>query len=134
MTELTAVLAKGGFIHGLFPGKENMDKLRYVSSPFYSMGADLKLIKDLVLACGSKSIAQFGGTWEGGYATQQDPDEIAGFLFDHKDMHINSYLEIGAAEGGVTRLICNVMDVKDVTHIDLGWGDMNHPYTYRKGN
>jgi len=90
-------------------------------------------IYSYVLDVGSKHAGFFGAKYTGGYCLQQNPEEISRFLFDFKDLDIKNYLEIGCADGGVTRLLCDVLKIENVYTIDLGWKDGDNPNSYRDG-
>ncbi len=125
----TVTLDRGGFMHHCFVGHDGIKNIEISHSvPDISTKES---IKDFVLQCGNKSLWQFGGTKEGGYCIQQDPDEVSEYLNDMKHLKIENYLEIGCADGGLTRLFCDTVQVKNVTHMDLGWADANYPFTYR---
>jgi predicted O-methyltransferase YrrM len=77
-------------------------------------------IMAFVLAAGSND-SSFGAPL-GSYGLQQDPREVTSlllFLLRNKPK-IGAFLEIGCAEGGNSRLMCDVLDIEDVAHIDLG--------------
>lgn len=126
-TNLT--LSKLGYIHNVFIGRDELARIN--GSDTIVDVSSFETIKEHVLSVGSKQVSIFGGRWEGGYCIQQDPDEIANLLYDLKDKKVEEYLEIGCADGGVTRLICDVLNVNNVTTLDLGWADMNWPLNYR---
>lgn len=122
-------LTKLGYIHNVFVGRDELANIKKSDTVIDISSFDT--IKQYVLSAGSKNVEIFGGLWEGGYCMQQDPHEISGLLYDLKDIKVDEYLEIGPADGGVTRIICDVLDVKNVTTLDLGWADMNWPFNYR---
>lgn len=124
-------ISKTGYANSVFLGYDGMRNLSYEHRIVKK--DTIEDIKDHVLNCGSKNLEWFGGKWVGGYCTQQNPDEVSEYLFDNRNRSIKNYLEIGVADGGVTRLFCDVVDVDNVYTIDLGWADMNYPYTYRNG-
>jgi len=76
-----------------------------------------------VLECGSDSLSVFGGTWEGGYRIQQDPIEITEALSYLSNFGYRNYLEIGSAGGGTTRLMIEMLEIKNSYIID----DNQHP-------
>lgn len=90
-------------------------------------------IHSYVLDVGSKHAGFFGAKYTGGYCLQQHPQEISEFLFDIKNLKIQNYLEIGCADGGVTRLLCDLLSIENVHTIDLGWKDKDNPNSYRDG-
>ncbi len=69
---------------------------------------------------GSARLATFGGTYEGGVGLQQNPDEIARCLHDiiASGMVVNSYLEIGAASGGLTLLVNHYFTPQTIVLVD----------------
>lgn len=125
----SVTLDRGGFMHHCFVGNDGLRNIE-VSHSLPDISTK-ESIKDFVLQCGNKSLWQFGGIKEGGYCIQQDADEVSEYLNDMKHLKIENYLEIGCADGGLTRVFCDVVDVKNVTHMDLGWADANYPFTYR---
>lgn len=72
-----------------------------------------------VLDAGSNAVWYFGGAFNGGYHLQQVPEEISQFLFDHQNLTINNYLEIGVCQGGLTRLMCDILNIRNVHLMDL---------------
>ena len=128
--ERTSVtFSKTGFFHQVFVGKDGLPYLSKTSNLVDI--SSVETIKKYVLECGNKTMWQFGGNKEGGYNLQQDSDEISAFLYDFRNTKVDGYLEIGVAEGGLTRLFCDVVAVNNVTTLDIGWADANYKYTYR---
>ena len=76
-------------------------------------------ILEYVLNAGSNSIEVFGGKYNGGYELQQCPQEITEFLFKYQNKEIDSFLEIGVAAGGNTRIFCDFLKIQNVFTIDL---------------
>ena len=87
-------------------------------------------ILQFVLNAGSDSVEVFGGNFKGGYELQQCPDEITNFLLTYQDTEITSFLEIGVAAGGNTRIFCDFLKIKDVYVMDLNV----HPSISYEGN
>lgn len=54
-----------------------------------------------VLDMGSNAYWHFTGKYDGGYHTQQVPEEISEFIFDYQHLDIENYLEIGVCQGGI---------------------------------
>jgi len=123
-------LSRGGFANGIFIGKDGTPLLNRNEN--LCDISSLESIREFVLSAGSKNLYQFGGRFQGGYCLQQDIDELSEYLFDCRDLKVEHYLEIGVADGGVTRIFCDVVQVKDITTIDIGWADMNYPLNYRQ--
>lgn len=73
-----------------------------------------------IVSAGSNSIEWFGGEKEGGYELQQVPTELAAFLYCLQKIRFKNYLEIGVAAGGMTRIMCDILDIDDVYTIDFG--------------
>jgi predicted O-methyltransferase YrrM len=95
----------------------------------YEIGKNF--IKKYVTEKGSGNVEGFGGTFSGGYYTQQNPDEISELiLFLLKTCNNrNSYLEIGAASGGSAKLIDDFLLFDNIYIID----NNEHPHhVYRK--
>jgi predicted O-methyltransferase YrrM len=69
---------------------------------------------------GSDSLEMFGGSFEGGYHIQQDPEELAGLIEALQGYKINNYLQIGCAAGGTERFIVESLGIKYLTVIDNG--------------
>lgn len=80
----------------------------------------LEKIKNKVLSVGSDNLDNFGGAFRGGYWLQQDTDEISMFLLDYLDLKVENYLEIGIATAGLTRLISECLNIKNMYTIDYG--------------
>lgn len=79
-----------------------------------------KEIEQVVSDMGSDDLGTFGGSFEGGAHIQQIPDEIAPALaaISESGHEIRSYLEIGAAAGGMAALIARVLEPSMITLID----------------
>lgn len=82
-------------------------------------------IRETVEKAGSDCQSLFGGTHDGGYATQQNPDEFAALvcLLLNRCRPIDVYGEIGSAAGGTLRLIQELVDFAVAVVLDDG----NHP-------
>jgi hypothetical protein len=90
-------------------------------------------IEQYILDAGSDSLAVFGGTFEGGLHLQQVPDELAPCLMEIMgsgvggwglgENQIETYLEVGAAAGGTTCLIADIIKPKTIVIVD----DNQHP-------
>jgi cephalosporin hydroxylase len=61
---------------------------------------------------------RFGGSKRGGVNVQQMPDEIGPCLYYLQDRGIQSYLEIGAASGGLTFLVNKILKPKRIVIVD----------------
>lgn len=84
------------------------------------MGEALATIVKRIEDAGT-SIGGFGGTWNGGYSSQQVPSELAEAIYFLQHQQLPSprnYLEIGAAAGGTTRLMCELIGFDNVHIID----------------
>lgn len=79
-------------------------------------------LRQLVENAGSDSKEFFGGTINGGYHVQQNPDEFAALLcyLLERCRTISLYGEIGVAAGGTTRLIYEVVGFVGGILIDNG--------------
>lgn len=80
-----------------------------------------------IQSLGTDSLAYFGGgyTHEGGYAFQQNPEELAALATFLKDLRPQGwqdavYLEIGSASGGVGRFLWELFRFKRFLSIDDG--------------
>lgn len=79
-------------------------------------------LREKVEQAGSDHVGVFGGTHEGGYYTQQNPDEFAAlacYLLE-RCKPIGIYGEIGVAAGGTTRLIHELIGFDEAYLIDNG--------------
>lgn len=88
-------------------------------------GSSAKEIEHFIFSSGSDHIPTFGGAFEGGIQCQQVPDELAACVFaiiESKEK-IESYLEIGVAAGGTTRIIHHFLKPETIVLID----DNKHP-------
>lgn len=61
---------------------------------------------------------RFGGSKYGGANVQQMPDEIGPCLYYLQDKGINTYLEVGAAAGGLTFLVNKILKPKIIVLVD----------------
>lgn len=90
-------------------------------------------IQTYVEDVGSDCIGAFGGKYDGGYHVQQNPPEFSQLIrhLMDKNTEFNEYIEIGAAAGGATRVLWDLLDIKKVHIID----NNQHPkHGYRKDN
>lgn len=80
------------------------------------------LLRETVEKAGSDATWMFGGTHDGGYYIQQNPDEFAALLclLLNRCRPINLYGEIGVAAGGTTRLIHVTLGFNHAILIDDG--------------
>lgn len=87
--------------------------------------ARFALLRETVERVGSDSANFFGGTHDGGYHIQQNPDEFAALLcfLLNRCKPIGLYGEIGVAAGGTTRLIHETVGFDRAILMDDG----NHP-------
>jgi hypothetical protein len=76
-------------------------------------------ILSLADSCGSNHTGFFGGSHKGGYELQQVPSECAALIYDLQKYKINNYLEVGVCSGGLTRLMCDVLDIENIFLMDL---------------
>lgn len=87
------------------------------------------------------SIGGFGGTWIGGYQSQQEPPELAATIHYLLSLGrpFRNYLEIGAAAGGTARLLDDFFRFERLHIIDLNNDGMLDQdgvplWTHRKTN
>lgn len=79
--------------------------------------------KEYILKAGSDHAYVFDARFTGGYYVQQHADEFAELICYLQGFSFNNYIEIGAAEGGATRILCELMKIKNVYIMD----DNKHP-------
>lgn len=75
-------------------------------------------IYDKISVLGTTSLEVFGGRLLGGYHLQQNVVELAGLLELLQNYEIKSLLEIGSAQGGLTRLLNEWCGLERVTLVD----------------
>lgn len=78
----------------------------------------MKKLYELVNSVGSDHLRVFGGTKRGGVNLQQIPDEIVPCLHYLRSKRIRNYLEIGAASGGLTYVINEVLAPTIIVIVD----------------
>lgn len=91
-------------------------------------------IKKYIEDAGSDCISAFGGTYDGGYHVQQNPNEFADLIYylrQNKMPYNADYLEIGAAGGGASRILYELLNLKFITIID---NNLHPKHIYRKNN
>lgn len=72
-----------------------------------------------IQAAGSDSVENFGGTFNGGYHVQQNPEEFAYIIQVLTKFKVRGeLLEIGSAAGGSARLLYELLDLSYVYIID----------------
>lgn len=80
-------------------------------------------IYQFVMEVGSNSLSVFGGAFEGGYQLQQNPPEITDLIYALQSRRFDNFLEIGVAAAGMTRILCDLLDIGNVHTMDLGVHD-----------
>lgn len=79
-------------------------------------------VREAVEKAGSGSVCVFGGTYHGGYYSQQNPDEFAALVcyLMRRCRPIDLYGEIGVAAGGTTRLMHELVSFRQGLLLDNG--------------
>ena len=87
-------------------------------------------IHQLVLESGSDHLKVFGGKRYGGVNLQQVPDEITPCLYYlYVSGLVKTYLEVGAASGGLTYIVNKVLQPKAIVLVD---NNLHGKSVYRK--
>lgn len=107
---------KTGFHHGLFVGIEYKNNL--VKDSEKCIDHSLNSISNWVRSKGG--FFPYGQMYHGGYLVQQNGLELSLFLHFIKELQIENYLEIGVADGGFTRNLCDIINVRNVYQMDMG--------------
>ena len=94
---------------------------------------NLQEIINYVYDAGTDSCDYYGGRFDGGYFVQQNPEEFAELIYylQQTKKIFKNYLEIGSAAGGATRILHELLPIKNIIIID----DNQHPlHVHRSQN
>ena len=79
---------------------------------------NLNEIREYIEAAGSDHAYTFDARFTGGYYVQQHSDEFAQLICYLQGFQFENYIEIGAAEGGATRILNELIKIKNTYIID----------------